>query len=466
MQRKLLRNARPGLVALFAAAAVLAGCGDSTSDTDTSVAAGTTADHRGGSWGGNGSSGGFRCLWGHRHCTRPTVTNSPPTISGTPSTTVEVGTSYDFSPTASDANSDALSFSIKNMPAWATFSAATGRLGGTPGASSAGRYIDIVISVSDGKVSATLPAFTIDVVTTAPDETPPTDDTPPVDDTPPPVDTPPAGNAAPTIGGSPTTSITAGNPYSFTPTALDADGDALMFAITGKPSWATFDPTTGALTGNPSAAATHRNIVISASDGKVSAALPAFTITVVTVAPPQTNTAPTISGRPATSVVAGSAYSFAPNAGDSDGDKLTFTIQNKPDWATFNATTGALAGSPTAAHVGRQANIIISVTDGSATTALAAFAISVTAAQSATGAATLSWTPPTTNTDGSALTSIKGYRIRYGTSSAMTQSREVGAGLTAYTIDSLSAGTWYFAIQAYTETADGALSTPVTKAIK
>jgi len=88
--------------------------------------------------------------------------------------------------------------------------------------------------------------------------------------------------------------------------------------------------------------------------------------------------APTIAGTPNTSVAAGAAYSFQPAASSASGGKLTFSIQNIPLWATFSKTTGLLSGTPSAADVNVYSNIIISVSDGSATAALAAFSISVT----------------------------------------------------------------------------------------
>src|SRR5687768_3976748 len=105
-----------------------------------------------------------------------------------------------------------------------------------------------------------------------------------------------------------------------------------------------------------------------------------------------TNVAPTISGSPASSVVAGQAYSFQPSAADSNGDQLTFSVTNLPGWATFNASTGGISGTPTAAQVGAYSNITVSVSDGTANATLAAF--SITVSDVAAGSATLSWTPP------------------------------------------------------------------------
>lgn len=69
-----------------------------------------------------------------------------------------------------------------------------------------------------------------------------------------------------------------------------------------------------------------------------------------------------------------------------------------------------------------------------------------------TGTATLTWTAPTLNTDGSALTNLAGYRIVYGTSaSALNQIVEVSnPSILAYKIEALQPATYYFAIKSYT----------------
>jgi hypothetical protein len=53
---------------------------------------------------------------------------------------------------------------VTNLPDWASFNAANGRLSGTPTAADIATYSNIRISVSDGSASATLAAFSIAVV--------------------------------------------------------------------------------------------------------------------------------------------------------------------------------------------------------------------------------------------------------------------------------------------------------------
>jgi hypothetical protein len=166
------------------------------------------------------------------------------------------------------------------------------------------------------------------------------------------------------------------------------------------------------------------------------------------------NKAPTISGKPAATATVGQTYSFTPTASDPDpSDKLTFTIANKPAWAAFDTTTGALTGTPTDKDVGATAPIEIAATDGIAVTALPNFTITVMNAAASSGgkSVSLAWTPPTQNADGSALTDLKGYKIHYGTESQnYTENVAIdNPGLTRYTLDSLPAGTLYIAMTAY-----------------
>jgi hypothetical protein len=185
-----------------------------------------------------------------------------------------------------------------------------------------------------------------------------------------------------------------------------------------------------------------------------------------TTTPGPANSSPKISGQPATSVVAGTTYVFQPAATDADGDTVSFTIQNKPQWASFDARTGKLAGTPAAADIGLYSNITIRANDGEAVAALPAFSIEVDAI--ALGSATVSWTPPTQNTDGTTLSTLAGYRISYGTTASnLDRTVDVGnAGLSSYVIENLSPATWYFGIRAYTAAGvESALSALGTKQI-
>jgi hypothetical protein len=176
--------------------------------------------------------------------------------------------------------------------------------------------------------------------------------------------------------------------------------------------------------------------------------------------------APQIMGAPNHQAVVGQTFTFTPSASDADGDALSFVISGKPSWASFDARTGRLSGIPAAGDVGSHEGIQITVSDGEHFAALAAFALDVV--QQTNGSATLSWTPPTENTDGSALTNLKGYRIHYGMAPGeYDQSVTVdNGGVTSHMIENLPPGTWYFAVSSLSMTGtESSLSGEVSKTI-
>jgi len=279
----------------------------------------------------------------------------------------------------------------------------------------------------------------------------------------PPGGTSPDTNTAPTITGSPPTAAVAGVQYTFTPSASDTDGDVLTFSIQNKPVWATFSGTTGTLRGTPASTdvGVFEGIQISVTDGQASASLAAFSITVSTV-----NHPPLISGTPPTTVLEGTTYRFQPTASDADGDALTFSIQNKPAWATFSAGTGLLQGTPGVGDVGTYANVTITVSDGQLSSSLPAFGIAVSAV--ATGSVTLTWSAPTQNTDGSPLLDLSGYKIYWGTASGSYENSVTlnNPGLTTYVVENLTGGTYYFAATAINSSGvESSLSNEASKAV-
>lgn len=187
-------------------------------------------------------------------------------------------------------------------------------------------------------------------------------------------------DTAPFIGGYPIAAVTAGEAYRFRPAAYDVDGDDMTFSIENKPGWASFDTATGSLTGTPSEAdaGVYGGVVISVTDGESTSSLAAFSVTVSSY-----NSPPVILGTPHSTATSGGSYSFKPVAYDVDGDSITWSIENKPSWASFNTATGVLSGSPASSDSGTYSNIVISVTDGSETSSLDAFNIIVSAHNSA-----------------------------------------------------------------------------------
>ncbi len=286
--------------------------------------------------------------------------NDAPEISGKAVLSVQEGNTYSFTPTAQDPDmikgvdpNEKLTFSIDNKPTWASFDTATGKLYGNPARSDVGIYRAVKITVTDmSGATAVLKAFDIAVE---------------------------EKNTPPVISGTPAAQVKQGEAYSFKPSATDAEdkADALKFSISNQPQWATFNPNTGELTGTPGNddVKTYDNVKITVTDSKGLSDSMEFDLTVVNV-----NDAPTISGTSMNNIQAGTYYSFIPTSSDKDfrvdtTERLTFSIQNKPAWASFNPNTGELNGTP--ADVGEYKDIKITVTDKGGLAADMVFALNV-----------------------------------------------------------------------------------------
>lgn len=121
-------------------------------------------------------------------------------------------------------------------------------------------------------------------------------------------------------------------------------------------------------------------------------------------------------------------------------------------WDTVNSagdTTCVASGSWVGAKVLSGTQTITGLT-ASATYTLTCTTPGKAARPAVPALAMLKWTPPTKNTDGSALTDLAGYRIYYGTSaSALTQTVEVAnASISTYEPEIFGSGTYYFAVRA------------------
>jgi hypothetical protein len=74
-----------------------------------------------------------------------------------------VGEAYDWKPTATDEDGDTLSFSVVNLPPWASMDPASGHITGTPGENDVGVYESIAITVGDSKQQSATAPFSITV---------------------------------------------------------------------------------------------------------------------------------------------------------------------------------------------------------------------------------------------------------------------------------------------------------------
>jgi hypothetical protein len=156
-----------------------------------------------------------------------------------------------------------------------------------------------------------------------------------------------------------------------------------------------------------------------------------------------------LSGTPSGSANPGINYSFQPTVSQGAG-QVTFSITGQPAWASFNSTTGALSGTPTTKDVGTTSTVTITASNASGTAAIGPFSIQVAAAGSGESV-TLSWEPPSENTNGTEANQLIGYYIYYGTNpDELTQWVIAwGAQTSSFAVENLNPGTYYFSVRAY-----------------
>lgn len=184
-------------------------------------------------------------------------------------------------------------------------------------------------------------------------------------------------NEAPVItqGASASGTVAEDAVFALSLSATDADNDPLSWSISGNAANGSAAVAGGSVTYSPTANFNGSDsFVVEVSDGELTDSINVS----VTVTP--VNDAPTISGAPDVTLEQDTAYSFTPTAADVDSaDVLTFSISNKPGWASFNTASGALTGTPAGTDVGKTSGIVISVSDGTTTASLPAFDLEVIA---------------------------------------------------------------------------------------
>jgi len=161
------------------------------------------------------------------------------------------------------------------------------------------------------------------------------------------------------------------------------------------------------------------------------------------------NSPPTISGSPPSAVLIGGVYSFTPTTSDSDGDTLTCSVSNLPRWASFDAVTGELSGQLALGDEGVYSDIRITVSDGSSSTSLRDFSVTVT--NVGLGSMTLNWTAPTENSDGTPLMDLAGFYVYFGVSQGNypNRIRIDNASVSIYVVENLLPDTYYVVATAF-----------------
>ncbi len=174
-------------------------------------------------------------------------------------------------------------------------------------------------------------------------------------------------NYAPVITSTPVTDATQDIEYSYTFTVEDIDAsDIIALSAPTKPDWLTFTYTAGQKSATLSGTPTNdevgnHDVVLQVTDGTETKTQP-FTISVANV-----NDSPEITSTHTLTGYVGDVYSYVLTATDPDiGTTLTFSAATKPDWLSFNESTGELTGTPAQADKGDHP-ILLQVSDGEIT---------------------------------------------------------------------------------------------------
>lgn len=162
----------------------------------------------------------------------------------------------------------------------------------------------------------------------------------------------------------------------------------------------------------------------------------------------------------------GVEFEFLPTVSNPAHDRLQFSAENLPPWASIDPASGRVMGKPQAADIGQYESITITMTADGQRVATRPFNISVMGTATAPAVATLEWRAPMSKFDGSPLDDLAGYRIAYGHDPEFLDHSIFIAdpAQTSYAFSTLESGVWYFALIAVNT--NGLESPPTTPARK
>ena len=284
----------------------------------------------------------------------------------TPSQTLSgnMGVAFSATPALTDsANRPATSWIAAGLPSWATLNATTGAITGTP--TTPGNFV-ITISADAGNSAGQTVTISI-------------------------------AGGVPIISTGQTLSGKVGVAFSATPALTDsANRPATSWSATGLPSWAALNATTGAITGTPQDSGSTTITLTATGLGGTSAAT---TVSIsVAMGAPIITSGQTLAGK------VGVAFSATPSLTDAvDRPATSWSATGLPAGIAINATTGAIAGTPTAKGV-FAVNFTATGSGGTSGSTSVAFTISegapiITAGQTATSLLGVAFTKTFSLTD-------------------------------------------------------------------
>jgi len=264
----------------------------------------------------DGRGGRVRQVWTITVAAVPV--NRAPTITTTAITTATVGAEYRYDVDATDADGDALSYTLTSAPSGMLIDSASGLIRWTPAAAAA---TEVEVRAQDSRGAFALQRYTLQVAGPA--------------------------NRAPTITSTAPTAATAGALYTYRVDATDADNDALTIMLLVNPAGMTLNAASAEISWTPTPAQGGSHAVhVQVSDGRGGTGMQSFNIV---VSQGGGNQAPQITSAAITTASVGTEYRYDVEATDADAETLTYRLTTAPSGMQIDSASGLIRWTPTAA---------------------------------------------------------------------------------------------------------------------
>ncbi len=275
----------------------------------------------------------------------PSLINHAPVIEALPPIKAVAGKTTKIKVVASDKDGDNLTYSIVNSPDW--MSIENDVISITPSSEHAGKYT-FKVKVSDGALTTQVDApLVVNLPMTAID--------------------PSLINHAPVIEALPPIKAVAGKTTKIKVVASDKDGDNLTYSIVNSPDWISIENNVISITPSSEHAGKY-TFKVKVSDGALTTQVDAplvVNLPMTAIDPSLINHAPVIEALPPIKAVAGKTTKIKVVASDKDGDNLTYSIVNSPDWMSIE--NDVISITPSSEHAGKY-TFKVKVSDGALTT--------------------------------------------------------------------------------------------------
>lgn len=237
--------------------------------------------------------------------------NNAPVFEVLASQSVIVGDMLNFIVKATDKDNDPLIYSIKNNPQWLHINSQSGSISGTATENDIGD-ITLTVVASDGYKESSVQIIVHVVV-----------------------------EPTPIITMSKELKGETRKVFNVKIVASDPNNKALIYSVSGNPSWMHIDSTTGILSGTPGRDDDGESIItVTVSNGEQQAT------SVIKVVIEDANKAPVLTSITDQTMTAGKAIDIQVIATDEDQDPLTYTLTNAPVWLSIDSKTGVITAAP------------------------------------------------------------------------------------------------------------------------